>query len=66
MIAAMPNKSTEQNGMTDEEKSVTRQIEHARAYARRKDWMVAEECVYLDDRISGAEFLKRPGVLRLM
>ena len=37
MIAAIyARKSTEQNGMSDEEKSVTRQIEHATDYALRK------------------------------
>ena len=41
MIAAVyARKSTEQNGVGDEEKSVTRQIEHARAYAARKGWTV--------------------------
>ena len=48
MIAAIyARKSTEQNGMSDEEKSVTRQIEHAKAYALRKGWTVAEEHVYV-------------------
>jgi hypothetical protein len=37
MIATIyTRKSTEQNCVGDEEKSVTRQIEHARAYAERK------------------------------
>jgi DNA invertase Pin-like site-specific DNA recombinase len=44
---------------------VTRQIEHARAYAATK-WMVAEPPVYVDDGISGAEFAKRPGLVRLI
>src|SRR5882724_9416280 len=67
MIAAIyARKSTEQNGVGDEEKSVTRQIEHARAYAAKKGWAVAETHVYSDDGISGAEFVKRPGFLRLM
>ncbi len=67
MIAAIyARKSTEQNGVNDEEKSVTRQIEHARAYASQKGWTVAEEHTYSDDGISGAEFVKRPGFLRLM
>jgi DNA invertase Pin-like site-specific DNA recombinase len=39
MIAAIyARKSTEQNGVGDEEKSVTRQIEHAKAYATKKGW----------------------------
>ena len=67
MIAAIyARKSTEQNGVGDEEKSVTRQIEHAKAYAAQKGWAVADEYVYVDDGISGAEFVKRPGFLRLM
>jgi site-specific DNA recombinase len=67
MIAAIyARKSTEQNGVGDEEKSVTRQVEHARAYAAKKGWVVHEDRVYVDDGISGAEFVKRPGFLRLM
>jgi DNA invertase Pin-like site-specific DNA recombinase len=64
--AIYARKSTEQNGVADESKSVARQVEHARAYATRKDWTVAEECVYVDDGISGAEFSNRPGFVRLM
>jgi DNA invertase Pin-like site-specific DNA recombinase len=67
MIAAIyARKSTEQNGISDEEKSVTRQIDHAKAYAVRKGWAVTDEHVYVDDGISGAEFVKRPGFLCLM
>ncbi len=68
MIAAIyARKSTEQTGMNDEEKSVTRQIEHARAYALKKGWTVSEDHIYADDGISGAEFGdRRPGFLRLM
>src|SRR5262245_36892363 len=66
MIAAVyARKSTGQN-VADEEKSVTRQVDHAKAYAARKGWTVAAEHIYSDDGISGAEFLKRPGFLRLM
>jgi DNA invertase Pin-like site-specific DNA recombinase len=67
MIAAIyARKSTEQNGMADEAKSVTRQIEHATAYAARKGWAVDPAHVYADDGISGAEFTTRPGFLGLM
>ena len=67
MIAAIyARKSTDQSGVADDQKSVTRQIEHARAYAVRKGWVVAEEHIYVDDGISGAEFANRPGFLRLM
>jgi DNA invertase Pin-like site-specific DNA recombinase len=67
MIAAIyARKSTEQNGVADEARSVTRQVEHAKAYASKKGWSVADEHIYSDDGISGAEFVKRPGFLRLM
>src|SRR5262245_66067407 len=67
MVAAIyARKSNEQAGVVDEQKSVARQVEHARAYAVRKGWVVADEHVYIDDGISGAEFANRPGFLRLM
>ncbi|MCS6265218.1 MAG: recombinase family protein [Nitrospira sp.] len=68
MIAAAiyARKSTEQTGVSDEEKSVARQIEHAKAYALKKGWTVPEELIFVDDGISGAEFVKRPGFIRLM
>ena len=67
MIAAIyARKSTEQTGTAEEAKSVTRQIDHARAYAAAKGWAVAEAHVYVDDGISGAEFAKRPGLVRLI
>ena len=67
MIAAIyARKSTEQNGVADEAKSVVRQIDHAKAYAQRKGWKLADEYVFVDDGISGAEFANRPGFLRLM
>ena len=66
ITAIYARKSTEQAGVPDEQKSVARQVEHARAYATRKGWVVAPECIYVDDGISGAEFAGRPGFLRLM
>jgi DNA invertase Pin-like site-specific DNA recombinase len=55
-----------QDGVAEEAKSVTGQIEHARAYATRKGWTVDPAHIYEDDGISGAEFARRPGLLRLM
>jgi site-specific DNA recombinase len=67
MIAAIyARKSTDQSGVADEQKSITRQVEHARAYATRKGWTVDQASVFVDDGISGAEFANRPGFLRLM
>ncbi len=67
MIAAIyARKSTEQNGVNEEEKSVTRQIDHAKAYALKKGWTVASDQIYSDDGISGVNFVSRPGFIRLM
>jgi DNA invertase Pin-like site-specific DNA recombinase len=67
MIAAIyARKSTEQPGVAEDQRSVTRQVEHARNYAERKGWQVAEEHIYVDDGISGAEFKNRPGLVRLL
>ena len=66
MIAAIyARKSTEQH-VADDQKSVTRQIAHACEYAARKGWTVDDRYVYVDDGISGAEFARRPGFVRLM
>lgn len=67
MIAAIyARKSTEQTGVSDEEKSVTRQIAHAKLYAAQQGWSVSDEHIFVDDGISGAEFVKRPSFIRLM
>ena len=63
-VAVYARKSTEQNGVADDQKSVARQVAHGRAYAERKGWTVDDEHVYVDDGISGAEFPNRPGFLR--
>jgi DNA invertase Pin-like site-specific DNA recombinase len=63
MIAAIyARKSTDQTAVADEQKSVTRQIAHARDYATSKGWTIDETCVFVDDGISGAEFAARPGL----
>ena len=67
MIAAIyARKSTDQNGAADAEKSVTRQIDHAKQYAAKKGWVTSEAHIYQDDGVSGAEFKTRPGYVRLM
>src|SRR5262245_52586063 len=66
IAAVYGRKSTEQSGVSDDQKSVSRQVEHARAYAAREGWTVDDAYVFVDDGISGAEFANRPGFLRLM
>ena len=57
MIAAIyARKSTDVHDVADEQKSVIRQVEHARACAERKGWSVAGEHIYVDDGVSGALF----------
>jgi site-specific DNA recombinase len=63
--AIYARKSTDQSGVSDEQRSVARQVEHARSCAARKGWRVLDEHVYIDDGISGAEFERRPGLQRL-
>jgi site-specific DNA recombinase len=58
-------KSTEQH-VADDAKSVTRQLEQARAYAARHGWTVDDAHVYVDDGISGSEFARRPGLMALL
>src|SRR2546430_4895270 len=63
--AVYARKSTDQAG-ADEEKSVTRQVERAVACARTHGFEVPPEHIYVDDAISGAEFDRRPGLMRLL
>jgi site-specific DNA recombinase len=67
MITAIyARKSTEQN-VSEDAKSVTRQITLARAFAEAHGWIVAEAQVYSDEGISGAEFDdRRPDLARLL
>src|SRR5688500_18210890 len=67
MIAATyARRSTDQGAVADEAKSVTRQLQHARAFAASKGWTVDEAFLFVDDGVSGAEFSRRPGFMRLM
>ncbi|MEN3339851.1 MAG: site-specific recombinase [Acidobacteriota bacterium] len=67
MIAAIYcRKSNEQNDRDAADKSVTHQEERAREYIREKGWTLAEDQIFVDDGISGEEFAKRPGLLRLL
>ena len=58
--AIYARKSTDDNDRDAENKSVTRQVERALAFAKAHAWTVGDEHVYIDDGISGAEFRNRP------
>jgi site-specific DNA recombinase len=64
--AIYARKSTEQRGVSEESKSVTRQIEKARTFAASRGWTTDDAMVFVDDGISGAEFEKRLGLQRLL
>ena len=63
--ALYARKSTTQDGNADEQ-SIARQIEMARRFAAARGWAVDDAHVCLDDGISGAEFARRPGLVRLL
>src|SRR5262249_206107 len=64
MIAAIyARKSTEQN-VSDDAKSVARQVEVARAFAIEHGWQVIEE--YIDDAVSGRETAKLVNRARML
>ncbi len=67
MIAwAYTRKSNDEGEKDPDAKSVVRQAARAREYAERKGWRLDERHVYTDDAVSGAEFEKRPGLMRLL
>jgi site-specific DNA recombinase len=63
--ALYARKSTTQDGNADEQ-SIARQIATGRRFAEARGWTVADEHVYSDSGISGAEFARRPGLVRLL
>lgn len=63
--AIYARKSTEQN-VADDAKSVTRQTDLARAFITAKGWTVDDRHVFIDDAVSGAEFVDRHGLNNLM
>lgn len=63
--AIYARRSKDQN-VAEEAKSVTRQVDHARAFAIGRGWAVQDQHVYIDDGISGAEFERRDGLQRML
>jgi DNA invertase Pin-like site-specific DNA recombinase len=65
MVAAIyARKSTSQSDVADVEKSVSRQIALARAFASERKWPVIEE--YIDDGVSGQESAKLTNRARML
>jgi len=63
--AVYARKSTEDD-RNEENRSVTRQIDNARAFAIKNGWEVSADHIFVDDGISGAEFKNRPGLIRML
>jgi DNA invertase Pin-like site-specific DNA recombinase len=63
VIAAIyARKSTEDTRSTAEGKSTARQIENATTYATEHGWTVDPDLIFVDENISGGEFVSRPGL----
>ncbi|MDO8677166.1 MAG: recombinase family protein [Acidobacteriota bacterium] len=67
MIAAIyARKSTAQDDVAEEAKSVTRQVDGARAFIQTRGWTLDEAHVYKDDNVSGTLFANRAEFQRMM
>ena len=67
MIAAVyARKSSDDERSSEDGRSVDRQVHLAREFAARRGWAVADEYVFSDANVSGAEFRNRPGLSRLL
>ena len=67
MIAAIYAENPNHNPASTPTRRASRAKSSTRASSpQRKGWSVADEHVYADDGISGAELPARPGFLRLM
>src|SRR5688500_18381 len=64
--AIYARRSQDETERNVENRSVTRQVDRAKTFALSKGWTVSDEQVYVDDGISGAEFKRRPGLLRML
>lgn len=63
--AIYARKSNAEEEKHEDNKSVTRQTEHAKAFAKKRGWTVDAEHVFEDDGISGA-VSNRPGLIRML
>ena len=66
MNASYCRKSTSQTGVDDDQKSVVRQEENARAFGGHEKAGRPDSHVYADDAVSGAETLKLVNRQRLL
>jgi site-specific DNA recombinase len=65
-IYARKSNRKPQRDRADDELSVPLQVATARAFAAARGWTVDTSAVFTDDGVSGAEFARRPGLVRLL
>jgi DNA invertase Pin-like site-specific DNA recombinase len=66
MRAAIYARKSNEQDVSDDAKSVTRQIELARTFCEKQGWSTDDLHVCKDDGVSGAEFEDRPGLTKLV
>ena len=64
--AIYARESTQQTDVDERAKSVTRQVEGARAFIDSRGWSLDEAHIYTDDGVSGALFASRQQFQRMM
>ena len=64
--AVYARKSTSQDDVAAEAKSVHRQVEGAKSFITSRGWTLDDVHIYVDDGVSGALFLERPEFQRMM
>lgn len=66
MKAAIYARKSNDDDRIEENKSITRQKDRAIAFAEKNGWTVDVEHVFEDDGISGAEYERRPGLIKML
>jgi site-specific DNA recombinase len=64
--AIYARKSTEQVGRETDDKSVSRQVQHAREFAQAKGWHVDDAHIYVDDAVSGVDVKRLQAKQRML
>ena len=66
MIAAIYARKSTAQDVAEDAKSVTRQVEGARAFIAARGWTLDERNIFVDDGVSGALFANRAEFQRMM
>jgi DNA invertase Pin-like site-specific DNA recombinase len=64
--AIYARKSNDDNDKNPENKAVENQKAGARRFIEKQGWTLDEDYIFVDDGISGAECVNRPGLARLL